>query len=212
MSDFSSEKGTQQTLQKSDLSYKMPYETLEEAARSRKLEETKRQLSQSGFYYGQFSHDQSVELLKNSKIGTFIVRNSSSIVAPFTISLQTCQGPTSLRIHYQAGKFFTDVSENSLNDKMVKFDSLFDLINCFKNRGFQWSLKSVKCAGYLVLMDQNGKIYPKLFLHLPFKKVPSSLMHLARLAVNTNHNSQEIPKLQIPTSLKKYLQAYPHSV
>ena len=89
----------------------MPYETLEEALRhSRiiKLEETKRQLSESGFYYSQLSNHESMELLKNSKIRTFIVRNSSSIAAPLAISYQNCQGPTSIRIYYQDGKFVTD--------------------------------------------------------------------------------------------------------
>ena len=188
----------------------MPYETLEEALRHSRIiksEETKRQLSESGYFYERFTHNQSVELLKNSKIGTFIIRDSSSIVAPFAISYQTCQGPTSIRICYQDGKFFTD----SLINKIVKFNSIFDLIYCFKYLE-NFDLKSVGSDGYSVLIDQNGQIYPKIFLRSPLKKVPSSLKHLSRLAVNTNYNSQEIPKLQIPTSLKNYLQAYPHSV
>ena len=191
----------------------MPYETLEEALRhSRiiKLEETKRQLSESGFYYSQLSNHESMELLKNSKIRSFIVRNSSSIAAPLAISYQNCQGPTSIRIYYQDGKFVTD-HDNSIHDKIVKFDSIFDLIYCFKYLE-NFDLKSVGSDGYSVLIDQNGQIYPKIFLRSPLKKVPSSLKHLSRLAVNTNYNSQEIPKLQIPTSLKNYLQAYPHSV
>ena len=38
--------------------------TLEEAKICEKLVKTKRQLDESGFYYGKFSHDQSMELLK----------------------------------------------------------------------------------------------------------------------------------------------------
>ena len=42
----------------------MPYMTIEEAMFCQKLYKTRKELQESGFYYGNFSHGQSMELLK----------------------------------------------------------------------------------------------------------------------------------------------------
>ena len=177
------------------------------AMESKKLEETRLQLHESGFYFGQLSPHESLELLKNCRPGTFLLRDSSQAVTPFTLSYQTYRGPTSIRIKFQAGHFFTDVTESTNITLVKKFDSIFALLQFLQNTQFLQGL--VTSDGY-VLIDENGHICPKIFLSQPLKKVPSTLMHLARLAVNKN--SQDLQNSEIPQSLKEYLQAYPHTV
>ena len=177
------------------------------AMESKKLEETRLQLHESGFYYGQLSPHESLELLKNCRPGTFLLRDSSQTGTPFTLSYQTYRGPTSIRIKFQAGQFFTDVTESTDITQLKKFDSIFDLLQFLQNAE---SLHGIVTSDGYVLIDENGKICPKIFLSQPLKKVPSNLMHLARLAVNKN--SQDLQNSEIPQSLKEYLQAYPHTV
>ena len=66
--------------------------------------------------------------------------------------------------------------------------------------------------GYIVLMGRNGQTYPKIHLEKPLRiKVPPTLQHLSRLAVNKSFkNQEELPYL--PPNVRQYLKDYPHSI
>lgn len=73
-----------------------------------RLADTVRVLRLSGWYYEVVSYQMSHELLKDSKVGTFLVRDSLDPRFLFSLSVQTEKGPTSVRLFYANGYFRLD--------------------------------------------------------------------------------------------------------
>lgn len=92
-----------------------------------RLSDTVRQLRESGWYHEGLGYQQSVELLKDTTPGTFLVRDSSDPHFLFSLSVQTKRGPTSVRLHYVEGLFRLDAQPH-LAPVMPMFPSVLDLV------------------------------------------------------------------------------------
>ncbi|XP_019880375.1 cytokine-inducible SH2-containing protein [Aethina tumida] len=180
-----------------------------------KLRDTVSALRLSGFYYEGISYEQANDLLKDSKIGTFLVRNSSDPRFLFSLSVQTERGPTSVRLFYINGYFRLDAQQH-LQSAMPMFPSVIELVQHYVNQS-----KANNAAQ--VWVDPQGKWYSSILLERPLrKKEPGSLKHLARVAIHKALEASIKPRLSIlpaphtqldlPKSLTNYLSEYPYSL
>ena len=97
------------------------------------LSRNKKLLRMSGWYYGRLSHAESFDLLKNSRAGTFLVRDSSDRSCIYSLSLQRNpedEGPTSIRIQFCDGQFRLD-SERYLGEYQLIFVVIIVIICTF---------------------------------------------------------------------------------
>ncbi|OWK10913.1 hypothetical protein Celaphus_00006913 [Cervus elaphus hippelaphus] len=78
-------------------------------------------LDACGFYWGPLSVHGAHERLRAEPVGTFLVRDSRQRNCFFALSVKMASGPTSIRVHFQAGRFHLDGSRES-------FDCLFELL------------------------------------------------------------------------------------
>ncbi|CAH0563367.1 unnamed protein product [Brassicogethes aeneus] len=172
------------------------------------------ELRLSGFYYEGISFEQANALLKDSEVGTFLVRNSSDPRFLFSLSVQTDKGPTSVRLYYINGYFRLDAQQH-LQAVMPMFPSVVELVQ-------HYVAQSKVSNNAQVWVDPEGKWYSSIILEKPLihKAEPCSLKHLARVAVHKALKKSIKPKLTIlpephnqldlPSSLKKYLSEYPY--
>lgn len=186
-----------------------------------RLSESVRLLQQSGWYHEGLTWQQSQEALKDKEPGTFLVRNSSDQRFLYSLSVQTEQGPTSVRLHYVCGKFRLD-SEPYLSSLMPMFDTVIDLIVHY----VKCSASAARTAGGggQVWVDSKGCMFSRILLKNPLYRVDKvpKLKHLARLAVHHAIELSTTPRisllppphkqLELPTSLKDYLAEYPYSM
>lgn len=146
------------------------------------LETAKKELLSSNFYHGNISHEEAADRLKNSVPGTGLIRDSASNVGGYTFSFK--QGMehggvvNSIRITFleHRGKFQLDKCWHSDRAKLPEFDSVVELVEFYvKSR-----------EGFNCLRDADtGRLYSlQIQKTLPESGSPSSLKHLARLAVN----------------------------
>ncbi|XP_072385882.1 suppressor of cytokine signaling 2-like [Diabrotica undecimpunctata] len=182
-----------------------------------RLSDTVRALRLSGWYHEGITYPQSHELLKGTSVGRFLVRNSSDPKFLFSLSVQTERGPTSVRLFYTNGYFRLDAQPH-LQSAMPMFPSVIDLIH-------HYVLQSKLCrSNAQVWVDQQGKWYSPILLDKPLRKrsEPSSLKHLARLAIHKGLQDSPKPRLamlpsphtrlELPNSLIGYLSEYPFSI
>jgi hypothetical protein len=186
------------------------------------LAKTQCQLEQTGWYHTSLSWQQSATLLQNSSPGTFLVRSSQNPGFLYSLSVQRGkEGPTSIRIHFSAGKFQLD-AEESISHMMPAFDSVGELVEHYVSlsRNKQNSEDMVdpreKC-------DMKKVSFPIVLDH-PLYKEPPSLTHLSRLAINramasnttkleyiTKEKSIErkLNGLELPSRIVEYIRSYP---
>lgn len=182
-----------------------------------RLADTVRVLRLSGWYYEGITYQKSHELLKDTPVGTFLVRDSSDPRFLFSLSVQTEKGPTSVRLFYVNGCFRLDAQPH-LQPAMPMFPSVVELVQHYVSQS------KTRCNGPLVWVDQLGKWYSSIVLEKPLRKPDSisSLKRLARLAVHKALQNSTRPRisllpaphtqLELPESLKAYLSEYPYSV
>jgi len=174
-----------------------------------RLEVSKSQMEQCGWFYGPMTNQQSIYLLQNTEDGTFLVRNSQDPQFLYSLSLQRVkEGPTSVRIAFVRGKFSFDAEER-IKDQMPEFDSVGELIS-----HYVVGKKSIDYYHKQNPFDPNVSSQT-LVLRKPLYKSPPSLAHCARLVINRSlKNSQRFSKhsnseqVQIPTKLRDYLDRY----
>ncbi|KAK9888302.1 hypothetical protein WA026_000562 [Henosepilachna vigintioctopunctata] len=194
-----------------------PYDTAKPEIELERLSDTVRVLRLSGWFYEGLTYQQSHELLKDTKVGTFLVRNSSDPRFLFSLSVQTERGPTSVRLYYQHGYFRLDAQPH-LQTAMPMFPSVSELVEHYVNQ-------SKLCRNSSqVWVDPQGKWYSPIVLDKPLVKncQPHSLKHLARMAINKALKLSTRPKvallssphsqLELPRVLKSYLEEYPYSL
>jgi len=181
------------------------------------LAHTDKALRQSGWYHDKMTYVQSQELLKDTPIGTFLIRESSDPNYLYSLSVQTERGATSVRIHYQQGYFRLDAQAHIL-PVMPVFPSVIALVEHYVE------VSRARRKGAHVWVDQRGKWYSDIALDKPLKRegVPSSLKHLSRLAVHKAIKQSGYPKLdclpapylrlELPASVRSYLAEYPYSI
>ena len=171
-----------------------------------RLAATVRALDLSGWYYEALTHDRSDELLKDTKVGTFLVRNSADPRYTFTLSVQTDGGPKSVRLLFANGCFRLHAQPH-LQAAMPLFPGVLELVQHYARRK-----KDAQ-----VWVDPQGKCMSSMLLDRPRRKAgrPPSLKHLARLAINRHlgdASKVRIVRLELPTSLSAYLTEYPYSL
>ncbi|KAJ8983935.1 hypothetical protein NQ317_008637 [Molorchus minor] len=182
-----------------------------------RLSDTVRALRQSDWYYEGITYQQSHDLLADTAVGTYLVRNSSDPRFLFSLSVQTERGPTSVRLFYMNGFFRLDAQAH-LQSAMPLFPSVITLVQHYVEQ-------SRLCRNSAqVWVDPNGKWYSSILLDKPLRKKqkPPSLKHFARLAVHRALRSSDRPRLamlppphtqlELPSSLTAYLSEYPYSI
>lgn len=172
-----------------------------------KLSDIVRVLRLSGWYYEGLTFDKSDELLKDTKVGTFLVRDSSDPRFLFSLSVQTDTGPKSVRLFY-LNKYFRLDAQPHLQSSMPFFPGVVDLVQYYVRR------QKVEKE---IWVDPHGKRLSSIYLEKPLRKdgTPPTLKHLSRLAINKELNSSskiKILKLELPLSLTTYLLEYPYSL
>lgn len=182
-----------------------------------RLSDTVRALHQSGWYYEGITFQQSNELLKDTSIGTFLVRNSSDPKFLFSLSVQTERGPTSVRLFYINGYFRLDAQQH-LQHAMPMFPSVIELIKHYVEQSKLCS------SNNQVWVDSFGKWYSSILLVKPLRKKPEppSLKHLTRVAIHKALGASSLPRLimmppphtqlELPASLIGYLSEYPYPI
>lgn len=186
-----------------------------------RLSESVRLLRESGWYHEGLTWQQSQELLKDSEPGTFLIRDSADQRFLYSLSVQTEQGPTSVRLHYVDGKFRLD-SEPYLAQMMPVFNTVIDLIVHYV-RCSAAAACAIASGGGQVWVDSKGCMFSRILLRKPLyraDRVPK-LKHLARLVVHKALEASAVPKipllppphkqLELPVSLTDYLAEYPYS-
>lgn len=188
----------------------------------KRLSESVRMLRESGWYHEGLSWQQSQDILKGTEPGTFLIRDSSDPRFLYALSVQTEQGPTSVRLHYTGGKFRLD-SEPYLAPMMPLFDSVLDLIVYYVKCSAR-NPRTCAASGGQVWVDTNGCIFSRILLRRPLLRADKapSLQHLARLAVHKQLEKSVRPKLpllppphkelELPKRLEDYLAEYPYSL
>lgn len=181
------------------------------------LSDTDRALRLSGWFYEGITYQQSQELLKERRVGTFLVRNSSDPRFLYSLSVQTDRGPTSVRLHYVNGFFRLDAQAH-IREAMPLFPNVVELIEHYVQ------LSRACKTGAHVWVDPKGKLYSAIELDRPLLKEDTapSLKHLARLAVHAAIRRSAAPRLkylppphtqlELPKSVSQYLTEYPFSV
>lgn len=187
-----------------------------------RLSKSLRLLRASGWYHEGLTWRQSQDALKDTEPGTFLIRDSSDQRFLYSLSVQTEQGPTSVRLHYVDGKFRLD-SEPYLAPLMPVFDTVIDLIVHYVRCSASTPSRSSGTGGQ-VWVDSKGCMFSRILLKKPLyraDKVPK-LKHLARLAVHRALEASATPRiplllpphkqLELPASLTDYLADYPYSM
>lgn len=86
------------------------------------VKHTYQQLLHSGYYWGPLTMDEAHEILSNLAPGTFLIRDSGQTDVLFTLSYQSSDGPTSVRVMLNNLQF-------SLYGSHKTFESLFVLLS-----------------------------------------------------------------------------------
>uniref|UniRef100_A0A8C0N2S5 Suppressor of cytokine signaling 1 n=6 Tax=Boreoeutheria TaxID=1437010 RepID=A0A8C0N2S5_CANLF len=97
------------------------FRTFRSQAEYRRITRASALLEACGFYWGPLNVHGAHERLRAEPVGTFLVRDSRQRNCFFALSVKMASGPTSIRVHFQAGRFHLDGSRES-------FDCLFELL------------------------------------------------------------------------------------
>lgn len=164
------------------------------------LTETRRKLEESGWYHGSLSWRQAAGLLRDTPVGTFLLRDSASPQCLYSLSVNTTNGPTSVRIHYSCGKFRLDCTGHSQRHT-PEFTGVVELVQHY-----------VDVSSTQVWVDHEGNTFSPIDIRLPLRRSPSSLQHLCRLVINSSDGSGKNSSSDLPPALRGFLKAYPHTV
>ena len=157
-------------------------------------------LRESGFYWGGISSQQAKELLNDSAVGSFLVRDSSDQRFLFTLSLKTFSGVTSVRIVMEKLMFRVDAVVQT-----PRFDCVLRLIQYYMeiSRTYKDTLNNQGNA------SKNGG--GLLLLYFPLYKRILPLRHLCRRTLNQVIGSENLHKLPVGRNLQIFLRKYPYT-
>lgn len=172
------------------------------------LTRTFRRLSACGFYLGRLSFDDAKRLLRCCPVGTFLLRDSSDERFPFSLSVQTPRGTTSIRIIYDfpVGLFRLD-SEPEQIHLMPTFDCVLRLIKFYVDQSVNNG-----ALNNFVLLQMNGQRDIPVLIRRPYEARPQSLSHLCRRRINASLGKNNVNRLQLIPSLKTFLIDYPYDI
>ncbi|KAG0717017.1 Cytokine-inducible SH2-containing protein [Chionoecetes opilio] len=165
------------------------------------LTDTRRKLEDSGWYYGSLTWQQAAALLRDTPVGTFLLRDSASPQCLYSLSVNTTNGPTSVRIHYSCGRFRLDCTGHTSQRHTPEFSCVVELVQHY-----------VDVASTQVWVDHEGNTFSPIDIRRPLRRSPPSLQHLCRLVINSGEGSDKSSSDDLPPALRGFLQAYPHTV
>ncbi|QPO16348.1 suppressor of cytokine signaling protein [Infectious spleen and kidney necrosis virus] len=84
--------------------------------------DTVRQLEQSGFYWGPLGVEEAHRMLRNSALGSFLIRDSRQKDVLFTLSYHSVTGPVSVRIEYKDKQFSLAGSKQRVSSVLLLLD------------------------------------------------------------------------------------------
>lgn len=170
------------------------------------LSKTFDRLNVSGFYFGRLSFDDAKRLLRCCSVGTFLLRDSSDERLPFSLSVQTQRGVTSIRIICESGLFRLDSEQEQIH-LMPTFDCVIQLIQLYVDQSTNNGAQS-----NFVLLQMNGQRDVPVLLRRPLERRPSTLSHLCRKRINGTIGSNSVNRLPLIPSLKVFLTDYPFDI
>jgi hypothetical protein len=138
------------------------------------------QLSQSGYYYPNMTVTEAKEKLRNTEVGTFLVRDSSQPGFIFSLSIKTSRGTTSVRVEYTGGSYRLD-SDESDQTKMPKFKSMLKLIQFYMDL-------SKNDKNQCVWLEKSGRKDTPVVLSKPYYK-EEDLLHNSVIREETSEDS-----------------------
>lgn len=162
-----------------------------------------------GWYWGAISAAEAKTALQHAYEGTFLVRDSSHPHYMLTLSVQTCCGPTNVRIEYSCGLFRLD-SISPAHSSLLSFPSVPSLVQHYVSTGQRQrkaELEEEEGKSWESRTPKDGAMLLKLRhpLHRP-QSFPS-LKHLTRLVIN--HYASSPAHLPLPRPLMTFLLEYP---
>ena len=122
----------------------------------------------------------------------------------YALSLQTQNGPTSIRIIFGFCKFYFDSDGTEIPPS---FDSILELVNYFITHQGQ--------GNHCPCQNNHSKkrATNTICLRKPLLKKVPTLAHLARLTIHRSLKSQtKMQDLPLPNPIIKYLSEYPHPI
>ncbi|XP_071960802.1 cytokine-inducible SH2-containing protein-like [Antedon mediterranea] len=172
-------------------------------------------LEESSWYHGSITYKQARQKLKDAKNGTFLVRDSLDPNYLYSVSVKTPRGATSVRIIYHRGKFALDC-EDALKPYAPKFECVIKLLCHYisASTGKSKLHKDLKTSnnGQLVWLEPSGRKDTEAKLMRPLLTNVHSLQHLCRLAINKSCDRWDIMDLDLPLSLRYYVDRYPYKL
>jgi suppressor of cytokine signaling 2 len=179
---------------------------------------TAESLSQTGWYYKHYTHDEAVKLLQREPVGTFIVRDSSHPMSLYTLSVRLNHGTTSIRILYHEGKFQLHSYDES-RPYMPNRDNAVALVDFYVRltRGG----RDYNCRWHWHRKEESLGIQEvSIALQKPKANRVVDLSHLCRLSINRSlpHSFSKkemfghVDKLPVPKPIKLYLKDYPYII
>ena len=154
-----------------------------------------RQLKMCGWYWGDLSSDEAEDVLRNTREGSFILRDSADACHLFTLSLKAHNLVVSVRVAFSRGQFKLDSFHQ---EDSPGFENMVDLVDYY--------LADRKRMFY-VTVPEMGEFAVSL-LHPVWKEVPT-LQHLCRRCiVQRCRTAEELHSLPLPPHLVRYLQEY----
>lgn len=176
-------------------------------------------LNQCDYYYGSLSWIDAAHLLKQTKVGTFLVRDSEHHSYLYALSVQTRRGPTSCRIEYLNGRFKLDSSEE-LADKMPRFSNITELIDHYVQltKNLPRKIAGKELSPVWLDMDEENSLDVPVQIYKPLYKNVQRLTHMCRLTVMRMQRDPSIPCHRttddlhrfMPKNIVKYLKEYPY--
>jgi suppressor of cytokine signaling 2 len=191
-------------------------------------------LAVCGFYYGRMSIDEAAERLCKRPVGTFLVRDSADSRFLLSVSVETCRGPTSIRIAYRSGLFRLNCTPDQ-EHLLPTFDCAVRLI-CHYVRlcsGNGYSRRKGRTANSsnggatsgvnsYVFLESSGRRDTPVLLRSPFRERPQRLGQLCRRAIHSAvglgpvgadvDRESAVDRLPLVPSLKTYLKDYPYDL
>ena len=165
-----------------------------------------RQLDMCCFYHGRLAALDASRLLRDSAVGTFLLRDSSNPRFLFSLSVRTGRGPTAVRIAYTNGLFRLD-QDPALPRHLPAFDSVVKLVSHYRR------ISSMPASNGCVFLESDGRKDTPIVLRGACLHTTPTLMHACRKVINASvSNATKHCQLLLSDELKMYLLEYPYDV
>jgi len=179
-----------------------------------------RLLEQCSFYSGSATSNDAKDWLRDSRVGTFLVRDSAHPRYLYSLSVKTRRGITSIRLAYDPRGFALDSDPDQVG-LMPVFETVVELVSFYAAEGRRTAADGDhhgQNKSSCVFLERSGRRDLPVFLRFPHRgggasqSGVSSLKHLSRLSINGALDGRCPDRLVIQPSLKEYLKQYPYDI